>query len=656
MRCVSHVVVMAFLVSVFAVIFPARGQTFSNPAPLTIPDIGPASLYPSPITVSGVTDPVASVVVTLNGFTHTYPSDLVIVLVSPSGQATALSGRCGGSTGVSNLTLGFSPDAGGPLSGATPVSGTYLPTACSGATLPAPGPQAPYSVDLIAAIGPGGANINGQWRLFVADLFPQDTGGISGGWSISFVTSAPASPSSSTAFTYQGQLKEGAAAVNGPAAVRFKLFDAPAGGAGVGAPFAVNASVDNGLFTALVDFGATPIDAANARWMEISVNGTTLSPRQRLTPSPTAVEARSALVADAAILADNTRGISVDAQNRVGINGAAIPEATFCVRSAESIGPDQQNLAQFVGGQNAGGLFWQSFVPAVNGRLTAIESTVGNAGNPPINVTLTIYAGQGTGGAVLSQAQFTLGSFENAFDDGLKTYALTTEPLLVAGQTYTFAYSSAQGNLFVRYSGQTYAQGISSIANQDANFVTQMNTVGFGNAAFVVANSGRVGINITNPTQALHVAGNVLANNVAVPSSGRFKHNVLPMSGALDKLLKLDGVTFDWNAEFAKERPGREHDIGFVAEDVAKVFPEVVFYDAEGKVTGMDYSRLTAVAVAAIKQQQALRNADRAELDALRADAANRDAENAELKARLAAIEAALLKMNKNTTTSKDDK
>lgn len=140
---------------------------------------------------------------------------------------------------------------------------------------------------------------------------------------------------------------------------------------------------------------------------------------------------------------------------------------------------------------------------------------------------------------------------------------------------------------------------------------------------------GNVGIGTTTPTQRLTVAGNVLANNIAVPSSGRFKHNVAPMTDALDKLLKLEGVSFDWNPDFAKDRPGREHDIGFVAEDVAKVFPEVVFYDAEGKVTGMDYSRLTAVAIQAIKQQQAK----------FAAELAKRDAQNAELKARLDRLE-----------------
>ncbi|MFZ4576568.1 MAG: tail fiber domain-containing protein, partial [Phycisphaerales bacterium] len=146
----------------------------------------------------------------------------------------------------------------------------------------------------------------------------------------------------------------------------------------------------------------------------------------------------------------------------------------------------------------------------------------------------------------------------------------------------------------------------------DRSFIGQRNddAVGIFNGGWnlLVHSNGNVAIGDqsgTAPSQRLTVSGNVLANNVAVPSSGRFKHNVAPMTDALDRLLQLEGVTFDWNPEFAKDRPGREHDIGFVAEDVAKIFPEVVFYDADGKVTGMDYSRLTAVAVQAIKQQQA---------------------------------------------------
>lgn len=149
--------------------------------------------------------------------------------------------------------------------------------------------------------------------------------------------------------------------------------------------------------------------------------------------------------------------------------------------------------------------------------------------------------------------------------------------------------------------------------------------------------SGNVGIGTTAPTQRLTVAGNVLANNVGVPSSIRFKDHVVPMSDALESLLKIEGVRFDWKPEYAKER-GFVRDVGFVAEDVAKVFPEIVLKDADGNVIGMDYSRVTAVAVEAIKQ---LKLEQEKQVEKLRAE---KDREILELKQRLEKLEAAMRK------------
>jgi trimeric autotransporter adhesin len=66
-------------------------------------------------------------------------------------------------------------------------------------------------------------------------------------------------------------------------------------------------------------------------------------------------------------------------------------------------------------------------------------------------------------------------------------------------------------------------------------------------------------------------------------------------------------------------RGGRSADLGFVAEDVEKVFPELVYRDETGRIIGMDYSRLSAVAVQAIKQQHTLIRSQRAEIDEVKA-------------------------------------
>lgn len=58
-------------------------MTFSNNAPITIPESGAASPYPSNIAVSGLNGSVVKATVTLNNFSRAYPSDVGVLLVAP---------------------------------------------------------------------------------------------------------------------------------------------------------------------------------------------------------------------------------------------------------------------------------------------------------------------------------------------------------------------------------------------------------------------------------------------------------------------------------------------------------------------------------------------------------------------------------------------
>ena len=113
------------------------------------------------------------------------------------------------------------------------------------------------------------------------------------------VFSAPAWAQSS-AFTYQGELEQSGSPVTGEFDFEFALFDDSLGGTQVAGPFTVeDVFVDGGLFEAEVDFGANVFGGGD-RWLEIRVRPgsstdafTIMTPRQKITPTPLALNARS---------------------------------------------------------------------------------------------------------------------------------------------------------------------------------------------------------------------------------------------------------------------------------------------------------------------------------------------------------------------------
>ena len=78
---------------------------------IIIPDFGPATPYPSQIQVAGARGLISKVTATLNGFTHTYPHDVSVLLQSPIGQELLLMSRVGGPYSVTNVNIAFDDDA-----------------------------------------------------------------------------------------------------------------------------------------------------------------------------------------------------------------------------------------------------------------------------------------------------------------------------------------------------------------------------------------------------------------------------------------------------------------------------------------------------------------------------------------------------------------
>lgn len=145
---------------------------------------GPASVYPANISITGLpTSGVRVKSITLNGMTHTWPSDLDVLIQSPTGTNVVIMSDAGGSTDINNINLTFD-DAAPSLLPATLVSGTYRPTNPAGSdNFPAPGPGSLTQTN--APLSNFAGNFNGDWKLFLVDDAGGDAGSVTS-WSIEF--------------------------------------------------------------------------------------------------------------------------------------------------------------------------------------------------------------------------------------------------------------------------------------------------------------------------------------------------------------------------------------------------------------------------------------------------------------------------------------
>jgi subtilisin-like proprotein convertase family protein len=188
-------------VGVLASAAAADTGTGSATGPIPIPAAGtegPASPYPSTITLAGVAGTVESVEVTLDNFSHTFPSDLMILLQAPSGATTVLSAYCGGSSDAVDVDLTFVA-GGAALPDGALSSGTFAPTECfPSGDLAAPAPAGPYGTGFGALFG---GTPNGDWRLFIEDQAAIDAGDLEG-WSLQVTTNtAPVTTNGSASTT-----------------------------------------------------------------------------------------------------------------------------------------------------------------------------------------------------------------------------------------------------------------------------------------------------------------------------------------------------------------------------------------------------------------------------------------------------------------------
>ena len=131
------------------------------------------------------------------------------------------------------------------------------------------------------------------------------------------------------------------------------------------------------------------------------------------------------------------------------------------------------------------------------------------------------------------------------------------------------------------------------------------NSIAESNGLAILEN-GNIGMGMVTPSVRLQVSGDIIANSIAGSSDLRFKKNIRPVVNALDKVKALRGVYFNWDQQnFPDKNFGEQDELGFIAQEVEKVVPEIVTKEKTKEAyRSVKYDKLVALLVEAIKEQQ----------------------------------------------------
>jgi hypothetical protein len=105
-------------------------------------------------------------------------------------------------------------------------------------------------------------------------------------------------------------------------------------------------------------------------------------------------------------------------------------------------------------------------------------------------------------------------------------------------------------------------------------------------------------------TYALYITGNAYATGSWSSSDMRFKKDITAISNPLERLLKVSGASYEFRrSEFKDYTFAQGRQLGFIAQDLEGVFPEVVTTESDG-FKSVNYNGMIPVLLEAIKEQQ----------------------------------------------------
>jgi hypothetical protein len=251
---------------------------------------------------------------------------------------------------------------------------------------------------------------------------------------------------------------------------------------------------------------------------------------------------------------------------------------------------------------------------ASNGTTTAL--TIDTSQNVGIGTAspASIFEVSSANSATTAQAYVTCTNASNYTILGLRNTGASGKSYQVAvggnlagaNQNSFYIYDASAGNtrLLIDTSGNVLVNRTSTISGE--KFGVTFSAGGAGVLTSVASTATQYHFLFSNGSTVGSIYTNGSATSFVTSSDYRLKDNIVPMTGALDKVLKLKPVTYTWKIDGTDGQ-------GFIAHELQEIVPDCVSekkdaVDAEGNpiYQGVDTSFLVATLTAAIQEQQAL--------------------------------------------------
>ena len=239
--------------------------------------------------------------------------------------------------------------------------------------------------------------------------------------------------------------------------------------------------------------------------------------------------------------------------------------------------------------------------------MNAQVSTVGTTASGGISTAIGGYT-EATGNGSTAMGFYTTASGNHSTAMGAYTSASGSRSTAMGG------YSLASGNYSTAMGAETAASGEYSTAmgyqtdasDRSSLVIGEYNLLGSTvtnsasqfsteNTAFVIGN-GTANDSRSDALTVLFDGTTTIAGDLSINSDARLKANIISLGSTLAKLLQIDGKTYTM-----KKDENKKQKIGVLAQDIEKVFPELV--SESNGVKSVNYQGLVPVLINALKEQ-----------------------------------------------------